>query len=80
MAPGRVAGDGIYSLERPTWALGSNRLKGWHTCNLGGSGEPTFEGGVDMWAQGVGQPLGGASRPHMSEIGIHFGDSPSGVF
>ena len=61
-----MVGAGIYSPERQTCALGSNRLKGWRRCNLGGGGEPTFEGGADMWAQGVGRPVGGASWAHLA--------------
>ena len=34
-------------------------------CNLGGGGEPTFEGGADMWDKGVRRPVGGAGRPHL---------------
>ena len=40
-------------------------LKERRRCNLGGGGEPTFEGGADRWAQGGGRPVGGASQPHM---------------
>ena len=48
--------------------LDQTDLKEWRRCNLGGSGEPTFEGGADRWAQGAGWPAGGASRPHMVAI------------
>ena len=40
-------------------------LKEWHRCNLGGGGEPTFEGGADRWAHGAGRPAGGVGQPHM---------------
>ena len=41
-------------------------LKERRRCNLGGGGEPTFEGGADRWAQGAGRPAGGVGRPHMA--------------
>ena len=41
-------------------------LKGWRRCNLGGGGEPTFEGGADRWGHWADRPAGGAGRPHMS--------------
>ena len=40
-------------------------LKEQRRCNLGGGGEPTFEGGANRWAQGARRPIGGASQPHM---------------
>ena len=40
-------------------------LKERRRCNLGGGGEPTFEGGPNRWAQGAGRTAGGADRPHM---------------
>ena len=36
-------------------------LKEQRRCNLGGGGEPTFEGGADRWAQGAGRLAGVAS-------------------
>jgi hypothetical protein len=41
-------------------------LKGWRRCNLGGDGEPSFEGKHDMCVPWAGRPQGGANRPHMS--------------
>ena len=35
-------------------------LKQRRRCNLGGSGEPTFEGEDDMWVPWAGWPAGGA--------------------
>jgi hypothetical protein len=40
-------------------------MKERHRCNLGGGGEPTYEGGTARWDQGVGWPIGGAGHPHM---------------
>ena len=52
-------------------------------CNLGGSGEPTFEGGADRWAQGaamwgrstppIGQPAYGS---HQSASALKVGFPP----
>jgi hypothetical protein len=53
---GGVVGAGIYRLERPAWALGSNRLNGRRRCNLGGGGEPTLRCGGWQWTQGAGCP------------------------
>ena len=72
-----VAGAGIYRPERPTLDIGSNQLKGWCRCNLGGGGEPTFEGGADMWAQGAGQLTGGAAWWNLA---LRFGVKSSRVF
>ena len=34
--------------------LDQTDLKERRRCNLGGDGEPTFDGGADRWAQGPG--------------------------
>ena len=41
-------------------------LKERRRCDLGGGGEPTFEGGADRWAQVAERPAGGADWPHMA--------------
>ena len=46
--------------------LDQTDLKERRRCNLGGGGEPTFEGGADRWALGTRRPAGGAGRPHMA--------------
>ena len=35
-------------------------------CNLGGGGEPTFEGEHDMWVPWPYRPAGGVDRPHLA--------------
>ena len=41
-------------------------LKQRRRCNLGGSGEPTFEGEDDMWVPWADRPASGVGWPHMS--------------
>ena len=55
MALGR-GGQGLVYIGQSVNSGSSNQtdLKERRRCNLGGGGEPTFEGGTDRWAQGGG--------------------------
>ena len=43
-------------------------LKEWRRCNLGGGGEPTFEGGADRWGTQASCPIGG--KPLVVFLGV----------
>ena len=45
--------------------LDQTDLKGRRRCNLGGSGEPTFEAKTDGSGPQAVWPAGGADQPHM---------------
>ena len=51
-----MVGAGIY---RPKHEPSDQTdLNGWRRCNLGGGGEPTFEGGADRWGPQASRPAG----------------------
>jgi len=55
-------------------------LKGQRRCNLGGSGEPTFEGEADQAAHRSAVLVVGPTGPTWQPLGICCGGLPSGVF
>jgi hypothetical protein len=56
----------LYSLEGPTWALGSNRFEGWRKCSLGRRWRNIPE--ADRWGPplGAGWHQGGADRSNLA--------------